>query len=82
LADWSDHNDTIKQKLAELNSNSIPVLAIYPAGKPGEVIVLRDALLERQVIAALEMAGPSQPEARPAGSPSAATAMAKPAAGG
>ena len=46
LADWTDNNDTIKQKLAELNSNSIPLLAIYPADKPGEVIILRDALTQ------------------------------------
>jgi suppressor for copper-sensitivity B len=59
LADWSDHNDTIKTKLQELNSNSIPLMVIYPAGKPGEVIVLRDALLERHVLEALEQAGPS-----------------------
>ncbi|HZN33628.1 MAG TPA: thioredoxin family protein [Pirellulaceae bacterium] len=75
LADWTDKNDTIKQKLADLNSNSIPVLAIYPAGKPGEVIILRDALLERQVIRALEEAGPSQPAA-------AATAMVENPTGG
>jgi thiol:disulfide interchange protein len=56
LADWTDQNDTIKQKLAELNANSIPLLAIYPAGRPGEVIVLRDALLEQQVVEALERA--------------------------
>jgi suppressor for copper-sensitivity B len=76
LADWTDKNDTIKQKLAELNSNSIPVLAIYPADKPGEVIVLRDALLERQVLAALDQAGPSKPEDKPAAT--AVTAMANP----
>jgi len=60
LADWTDKNETIKQKLAELNCNAIPVLAIYPAGKRGEVIILTDALLEGQVIDALEKAGPSQ----------------------
>jgi len=59
LADWSDHNDMIKQKLAELESNSIPVLAIYPAGKPEEVIILRDTLTQKQLLAALEQAGPS-----------------------
>jgi thiol:disulfide interchange protein len=69
LADWTDRSDTIKQKLAELDSISIPVLAIYPANRPGEVIVLRDAIVEKQVIAALEQAGPSQPAAT-------ATAMA------
>jgi thiol:disulfide interchange protein len=60
LADWSDHNDTIRRKLEELNSRSIPVLAIYPAGKPDEVIVLRDVVTESQVIEALEQAGASQ----------------------
>lgn len=59
LADWSDYNDTIKQKLVELNSNSIPLLVIYPANKPGDVIILRDALLESQVLTALDQAGPS-----------------------
>jgi thiol:disulfide interchange protein len=60
LADWSDHNETIKNQLLALNSNSIPLMAIYPAGKPGEVILLRDAVLERHVLQALEEAGPSQ----------------------
>jgi thiol:disulfide interchange protein len=63
LADWTDYNDLIKQQLANLNSNSIPLLAIYPANSPAEPIVLRDALLERQVLAALEEAGPSTPAA-------------------
>ncbi len=60
LADWSDHNETIKAKLQELNSRTIPLLAIYPAGKPGEVIVLRDTIVESQLLKALEEAGPSQ----------------------
>jgi thiol:disulfide interchange protein len=73
LADWSDHNDLIKQKLVELNSNSIPLLAVYPANKPGDVIILRDALLERHVLGALEQAGPSKQDG-----PAAETAMASP----
>jgi thiol:disulfide interchange protein len=76
LADWSDYNDTIKAKLVELQSNSIPLLAIYPAGKPGEVIVLRDLLAESQVLAALEKAGPSQGQAALVSKPAAETAMA------
>ncbi len=59
LADWTDMNDTIKQQLNELNSNSIPLLAIYPANRPGEVIVLRDAITQSQLLSALEKAGPS-----------------------
>lgn len=60
LADWTDNNAAIKEKLAELNSNSIPLLAVYPAGKPGEVIILRDALVESQVLDAIKKAGPSE----------------------
>jgi thiol:disulfide interchange protein len=59
LADWTDHNDTIKNKLAELDSRSIPLLVIYPAGKPDDVIVLRDAITQSQLLSALEDAGPS-----------------------
>lgn len=59
LADWTDKNDTIKQALAELNSLSIPLMAIYPADPQAEVLVLPDLLIQSQVIAALEKAGPS-----------------------
>jgi thiol:disulfide interchange protein len=69
LADWSDYNETIKAKLTELKSNSIPLLAIYPAGKPGEVIVLPDLLVEHQVLEALEQAEPAKPAAETAMAP-------------
>jgi thiol:disulfide interchange protein len=59
LADWTDHNDAIKSKLEELESISIPLLAIYPANKPGDVIVLRDRISQSQLLSALEQAGPS-----------------------
>lgn len=58
LADWSDRNDAIKRKLMELNSTSIPLLAIYP-GSGGEPIVLRDLVFQSNVLDALEKAGPS-----------------------
>lgn len=63
LADWSDHSPAIRAKLAELNSQSIPFLAIYPANRPGEVIVLPDVITKRQLVEALERAGPSKPAA-------------------
>ncbi len=59
LADWTDHNDEIRDKLSELNSNSIPVLAIYPAGRPNDPIVLRDLVNQQEVLEALQQAGPS-----------------------
>jgi thiol:disulfide interchange protein len=60
LADWTDYNDQIKQALLELDSNSIPVMAIYPADRPDEPIILRDLLSEADVIEALKQAGPSK----------------------
>jgi thiol:disulfide interchange protein len=80
LADWTDQNDTIKQKLAELHANSIPLLAIYPAGRPGEVIVLRDALLEQQVVEALQRATGMAAAAAGASSRTAAAAEGMPRA--
>jgi thiol:disulfide interchange protein len=66
LADWTDGSSEIKQALESLQSRSIPVLAIYPAAKPGaacpDPIVLRDLITEKQVLDALQQAGPSLPE--------------------
>lgn len=59
-ADWTDHNEEIKEKLAELNSRSIPLLAIYPAGRPDDPIILRDLVTQQDVIDALREAGASK----------------------
>ncbi len=59
LADWTDHNDEIKAKLAELQSRSIPVLAIYPGSNPSQPIVLRDLVSQSSVVDALRQAGAS-----------------------
>ncbi len=59
LADWTDRDEAIKQKLNELQSNAIPVLAIYPGSPPRRPIVLRDLISQQQVLDALAMAGPS-----------------------
>jgi len=56
LADWTDHNDEIKSKLLELNSNSIPVLAIYPGDAPAQPIVLRDLISQSAVLDAIRTA--------------------------
>jgi len=60
VADWTDKNDMIKKALADLNSASIPLLAIYPADDPQNPIVLRDIVTEGQVLEALKKAGPSK----------------------
>jgi len=58
-ADWTDGNERIKTKLKELNSISIPLLAIYPGDEPGDPIVLRDIVSQTAVLEALRKAGPS-----------------------
>ncbi|TWU04716.1 cytochrome c biogenesis protein CcdA [Stieleria varia] len=59
LADWTDRDKTIKNKLDELNSKSIPLLAIYPGATPDKPIILRDIVTQKGVLNALEAAGPS-----------------------
>ena len=46
LADLSDKNATIKQAVEELNSRSIPLLAIYPSDPSKQVMVLRDLVTQ------------------------------------
>jgi len=59
VADWTDKNDMIKDALLELNSQSIPLLAIYPGDPSRQVQVLPDLLSKSQVLEALAEAGPS-----------------------
>ena len=82
LADWTDGSLEIKQMLESLQSKSIPLLAIFPAAKPGgplpEPIVLRDLITESQVLEALDRAGPSccpPPEIRAASAGSSTTGL-------
>jgi thiol:disulfide interchange protein len=64
LADWTDGSPEIKLMLESLQSKSIPVLAVFPASRPGdqppEPIVLRDLITETQVLSAIREAGPSR----------------------
>jgi suppressor for copper-sensitivity B len=60
LADWTDAGEEVGQMLESLHSASIPVLAIFPAGKPNQPIVLRDVISQRALIEALKRAGPSR----------------------
>lgn len=58
-ADWTDQSEEIKSKLEELNSRSIPLLAIYPGNRPDQPIILRDIVTQQDVIDALRKAGAS-----------------------
>lgn len=59
-ADWTDRSPEIKAKLDELQSKSIPLLAIYPGTDPARPILLRDLVTQQSVLDALRQAGPSQ----------------------
>jgi thiol:disulfide interchange protein len=59
-ADWTEENPDLEKQLDLLQSQSIPILAIYPAGRPQDVIILRDLVTAKQVVEALEKAGPSK----------------------
>ncbi len=63
LADWTDHGEPIRKKLNELGSNSIPLVAIYPADPEAPPILLRDVITQSQLIEALEQASLSKPTA-------------------
>ncbi|MCO6044904.1 thioredoxin family protein [Aeoliella sp. ICT_H6.2] len=56
-ADWTNKDQEIEDVLLQLQSRTIPLLAIYPADRPDEVIVLRDTVSETQVLQALAAAG-------------------------
>lgn len=58
-ADWTNHDPEVTRKLEELNSKSIPMLAIYPGDRPGDPIILRDLVTQSNVLSALRSAGPS-----------------------
>ncbi|QDT04028.1 Thiol:disulfide interchange protein DsbD precursor [Rubripirellula lacrimiformis] len=58
-ADYTDFDESIQKKLEELQSRSIPLLAIYPGRSPDQPIILRDLLTQQNVLDALEQAGGS-----------------------
>lgn len=60
VADYTNYPPELKAKLHELNSVSIPVIAIYSGGDSEHPIILPDSVLESQVLEALKTAGPSK----------------------
>jgi thiol:disulfide interchange protein len=60
LADWTNGDEEVTAMLELLGSKQVPVLAIFPAGRPNEPIVFRDPYTQEQLIEALRKAGPSK----------------------
>jgi thiol:disulfide interchange protein DsbD len=60
VADWTTMSDDVSHMLEVLGSKQIPVLAIFPAGRPNEPIVLRGGYSQATLLKAIAEAGPSQ----------------------
>lgn len=60
VADYTNYPPELKAKLGELNSTSIPLLAIYSGRDQEHPILLRDLITESQLLKALKTAGPSK----------------------
>lgn len=60
-ADWTHGDPEVTQMLEALGSKQVPVLAIFPAGKADQPIVLRGGYTKQTVLDALASAGPSKP---------------------
>ncbi len=60
LADFTERSPEIKSVINSLQSNSIPLLAIYPADAPDKPIILRDLISKQQLLEAIRQVGPSK----------------------
>jgi thiol:disulfide interchange protein DsbD len=59
-ADWTHGSEEVTSMLETLGSKAIPVVAIFPADRPNQPIVLRNAYTRPTLLKALTEAGPSQ----------------------
>ena len=59
-ADWTHGSAEVTQMLNALESNQVPVVAIFPAGRPNDPIVFIGSYTFDKIAQALEMAGPSK----------------------
>jgi len=55
-ADWTERNKEVENAIQSLGQSQIPVLAIYPAGRPDDPIVLVGGYTQRTVIKRIEEA--------------------------
>ncbi len=60
-ADWTHAQPEVTKMLELLGSKQVPVLAIFPAGRPNSPIVLRGGYTPQVLLDSLKAAGPSKP---------------------
>ena len=61
VGDWTDGDPEVTKMLEMLGMRQVPVIAIFPAGRPNEPIVLADGYTRSMLLEALEQAGASEP---------------------
>lgn len=61
-ADWTHEAPEVTQFLTWLGFRQVPVIAIFPAGRPNNPIVFTGWYTQRGILQALEQAGPSKAE--------------------
>ncbi len=59
-ADLTEETDDTNALLEQLQSKSIPILAVYPANDPYRPYVLRDSVWQQDVLDLIKLAGPSK----------------------
>jgi suppressor for copper-sensitivity B len=59
-ADLTEESDETNALLKQLQSQSIPLLAVYPAAEPLRPYVLRDSVWQQDVLDVIKLAGPSK----------------------
>ncbi len=60
-ADWTRYDPEVTAMLELLGAKQVPVLAIFPAGKPNQPVALVGGYTQQMVLDALKRAGPSIP---------------------
>ncbi|EAQ77036.1 protein-disulfide reductase DsbD family protein [Blastopirellula marina] len=75
IIDYTNEDPPLKALLNGMGYNSIPMFAVFPANRPGEVYVLSDVVSKQGVIGILNDAGPSVGDERVSDSAAAKTAM-------
>jgi thiol:disulfide interchange protein DsbD len=60
-ADWTQNDPEVTAMLGLLGASGVPVVAIFPAGRPTEPIRFIGVYTQGKVLDALEKAGPSRP---------------------
>jgi thiol:disulfide interchange protein len=59
-ADWSDNDESISQLMDDLQvARALPLLVIFPAGRPNEPIIFSAGYTRKTLLASLEKAGAS-----------------------